>query len=156
MSKNMSFSKEYIQEIEEYLSMGFNVYIHSETGRVIGVPEDLEFLDLSIPEHEEIMDILENSIGEYDRLESWSASEAFEMMETFTEEYVSNSFLQKRLFDALSRKKPFRGFKAIIEGEDIYREMWFAYRDAWRLDYVERALNRMQREKDGTIENEEE
>lgn len=54
------------------------------------------------------------------------SSEAFRVMEAFVDQ-CSDDCLARALGQALHRRKPFRGFKAVLAAHPAQREAWFSF-----------------------------
>ena len=96
-------------------------YLDRETGEVIYLSED------GLEEEEEFRAGLEeDEAGRYVPIPSRPSHEGFKDMERFAS---SLPFGRARdtLFDALDRRKPFRGFKDALFGLGEVRQQWFDY-----------------------------
>lgn len=121
---------ELIKEIAELLDCGYRCYLHKRTGELLSLPdmennsfEDDEFFT-------EELEKLENEFSEYIEIERPSSRESYDIMVDFTNQLADNNALKSKLIEALNRRKPFREFKYQIDNSGIYRNEWFAFRDA--------------------------
>lgn len=137
-----NISEELIKEISEQLDCGFRVHIHKLSKNIIFSPnhEQFSYIDEDENPWAEEIEELEKNYLDYFEIDKWQSREAFDMMVEFTEQ-LNNKLLQKRLFEALNKRKPFREFKIIIENLSEYRQSWFDFKDKWQQAYVERQLD---------------
>lgn len=93
-----------------------------------------EALDLKNPEYpnledagsfEEYSEYFEYN-DNYEQIYNLSSNESYDMMKDFADS-LTNDQLQKKLYNALDNRKPFRNFKFIIENSEA-REDWFEFR----------------------------
>jgi len=63
-------------------------------------------------------------------------------MSDFAEQLTDNK-LQSQLFDALSRSKPFREFKFLIDNSGCFKQQWFDFKNKNLQDFVLRQLKRL-------------
>jgi len=64
-------------------------------------------------------------------------------MEEFTETLDDSNSLKNMLYEALSRGKPFRNFKNIIDNSGEYRQKWFAFERQWLKEWVREKIEHM-------------
>lgn len=121
---------EQIREIAEQIDCGNRCYLHKRTGELLSLPdvenssfEDVEFFTEELKK-------LENEYMEYIEIERPSSSESFNIMVDFTNQLADNNTLKNKLIEALNRRKPFREFKYQIDNSGIYRNEWFAFKNA--------------------------
>jgi hypothetical protein len=121
---------EQIREIAELLDCGYRCYLRKRTGELLSLPgmennafEGEEFFS-------EELEKLENEFNEYIEIERPSSHESFNIMVDFTNQLPDNNALKSRLIEALDRRKPFRDFKYQIDNSGIYRDEWFAFKNA--------------------------
>ena len=58
-------------------------------------------------------------------------------------EQVADQNLQSKLLNALSKNKPFKEFKFLIDNDPDYRQQWFDFKSEWQLDFVTKRVRRM-------------
>lgn len=127
--------KDTIKEIAEQLDCGFRAFVNKTTGRLIFVPDDRSFSDYDLEAWEPELTELENNFMDYWEIDKWTSSEAFDIMHEFTEQ-VTDKKLQSRLLESLSKRKPFREFKFIIDNSGDVRQQWFDFRNQWQQNFV--------------------
>ncbi|MFR9543585.1 MAG: UPF0158 family protein [Rikenellaceae bacterium] len=137
----MKIPQDTIKRIAEDLDCGMICIINLDTGEyetLLGDSYD-SFWDDDDPLREEITektDSWENSTT----IEPPHSGLSFRFMEQFTEEIVrEGSDLQESLYKAISKGKPFRNFKAIIDCSD-YRQAWFTFKAERMIEYVNSEL----------------
>jgi len=131
-----------IKEIAEQLDCGFRAFIHKTTRQLLFVPDENNLPGIDLDFWEEELEKLENNFTEYYEIDKWTSSEAFEIMSEFADQ-VSDNKLQSRLFDALRKNKPFRGFNFVIDSSGDFRQQWFTFKNKWQQGFVARQLNRL-------------
>jgi hypothetical protein len=129
-----------IKEIAEQLDCGFRVYLHKETLELAFLPNLDNYPDMDMELWGKDLKRLENNIMEYFEVEPMTSTESFRVMEGFMESLTDKNPLKERLFHALYNKKPFSGFKFIIDNSGEYRQRWFTYRDEAYQEHVKRQL----------------
>lgn len=126
--QNLPSSKQ-IDEIAENLECGFKCFWFPESQRLVSIiDEDPEEYYMNTGEDLQAeIDAIENAEEPYIELIKMSSTQAFQVMEEFTET-VDDRILQSKLLDILGRKKPFANFKHQIDNSGPYREAWFQFR----------------------------
>lgn len=121
---------EQIREIAEQIDCGNRCYLHKRTGELLSLPdmENNSFEDDEFFTDE--LEKLENEFSEYIEIERPSSHESFNIMVDFTNQLADNNALKSKLIEALNRRKPFREFKYQIDNSGIYRNKWFAFKNA--------------------------
>lgn len=140
----MKLSNQAIKQIAEELDIGMICYIHKET-------KECHFLiDTEHPDFDDASGLWDEAIKkvkdhmeQYIELRPMRSSEAFQIMKKFAQQ-VDHDDLERRLFNALNRRKPFPSFRRIVDdyvakGRDI-RQEWFDFRDAQQQEWVRREL----------------
>lgn len=129
---------EIVSKITDGIDSGFICYLNPET---LEIKEFFQQEDFDFEEHEAITGEeidsfdLENNFICFEPLESF---ESFQIMEEFADN-LEDARLQNRLINALSRRKPFANFKAIIDNSD-FRQDWFDFKKRWLENYVKELL----------------
>jgi hypothetical protein len=124
----------------EELKFGFEnneleVYLDTETGEVITWHADFDDAD-------EVRDRIEAGFGDrIRRVEPLESRIGFQIMEDFATS-IPELRLKSRLFEALSRSKPFRRFKDVLNSHLELRDRWFAFRDKALADHATAWLKR--------------
>ena len=127
------------KEITEQLDCGFRAFIHKITGQLLFVPDENSLTDIDLDPWDEELQQLEINFTEYYEIDKWTSRDMFEVMSDFAEK-ITESRLQSRLFDALSKNKPFKNFKFVIDNSGDFRQNWFDFKDKWQQDFVTRQL----------------
>jgi hypothetical protein len=106
------------KDLAELLASGMKCYVHKKTNEVVYFPDELRAGGL-VDEELWIDNItkVEEAYEEYVRVEAMSTRESFTMTERFVEA-VKEAPLHGRLIKALSRPKPFRNFKDVVENSE--------------------------------------
>ncbi len=126
-----------ISEIADSLNAGLVCYLNPHTLEKEEIPASiLENLMFNMDEIDEelygenpfyeVLKRIEQEWKGYITISPPESHRSFEFMEGFIQ-HIQNSGLQKRLSAALSRRKPFRNFKTIID-ESTERKNWFTYK----------------------------
>lgn len=104
-------------------------FLDTETGEILVLCRDWE-------DYEELSLRLDAGLGDrYRRIERLESGERFRIMQDFADA-LPESALRSRLFDALSRNKPFRRFKDIVHSDLALRDQWFAFCDDTHTQHV--------------------
>lgn len=114
-----------IADIAEGLMAGFRCYIKKEDGSVIETPDIGEFSDTYELWEDKINEIAQNSDSyvSIEKMDSWGS---FRLRERSID-IVTDQYLQRKLTDALSKRKPFRHFKFEIDNSGPWRNKWFEF-----------------------------
>jgi hypothetical protein len=133
-SKNLKIDlEELLLALEGFLSEEIEHYLDTETGEVIPLHEDFD-------DAAEIRERIDLGFGErYRRIEPLESHESFRIMEDFAASLPASP-TKLRLFDALSRSKPFRHFKDVVHSDLALRDQWFAFRDDAYAQYAQEWL----------------
>ncbi|MBL7765028.1 MAG: hypothetical protein JNJ58_02965 [Chitinophagaceae bacterium] len=129
-----------IKKIAENLECGMSGYWNKYTGELICLP-DIEPHDDHYSLYNEDFQKIKKHSKDYIEFERPSSRESFKIMEGFTEQLSDQNPLKSRLIQALYHKKPFQGFKHLIENSHEYRMQWFEYRNSQYLLLVINILN---------------
>jgi hypothetical protein len=141
----MELTEKQIEEIAEYLELGFKCYYNLKSDKIVTIPDfdswcsdNEEFWDDVIKELEENWD----DFYEFERVESRIS---YRFMADFAES-LDDTKLQDKLIKALNRPKPFRNFKWEIDDSGEYRQQWFDFKKScfiqWVKDQIEAYNNR--------------
>ncbi len=135
-----------IENIAEYLDTGMRAFYNKVTGETIFLPaedEDIEDFGLE-EEYADSLKKLKDEADDFVQIHKWSSREAFKCREEFADQLTENPQLQTKLFNALNNRKPFSGFRYVIDEEDKYRQQWFDYEANWIYNYVARELRHLE------------
>lgn len=119
---------EQIQEIADELDIGMQCYIHKVSGEIISLPND-DMLHMDESLFEEVLERLDNEAEYLIHIEAPTSSEKFKIMELFVDQLSDKNPLRHRLYQALSKSKPFRNFKYVIDNAGNERQQWFDFKD---------------------------
>jgi hypothetical protein len=134
----MKLPQDLITEIASELECGMLCFYHIPTGTLESHPDpDDPYFD---PEPwQDIMDKIESDRDNYIRIEKMNSHEAYEVMENFAFS-LSDTDFKDRIFDRLSKRKPFQNFKHLVENSK-YRQAWFDFRTQAYVKWVKRQLH---------------
>jgi len=132
-SDSSRYPKEIISAIAQEIDMGMICFLNTET---------LEFDSVLGQTYDAYWDEdAENNFNKevYDKVDGWKHSirieppqswQSFKIMEDFIETCISDDDpVKKRLWDAISRRKPFQSFKYVIDNSQ-YRQHWFDFKQS--------------------------
>lgn len=127
-----------VSGIADSLTAGFVSYVNPDTWEVEEIPQ------YALEEPEDYEAMTGESAGDFlmkhqewencVEIEPLGSNDSFKIMERFVEQ-VPDANLQKKLMDALNRRRPFANFKRIVDNSD-YRQDWFAFRQKRLEQYV--------------------
>ena len=133
----MTLTEEEIAEIAENLEMGMVCFYHRQTGEIEYFPDN-DSLYYDPEPWQETIDKIDNDWGNYERFEKMDSTEGFRVMEDFADS-LDDSHFKNRIFDQLSRRKPFQNFKNLIDFSP-YRQDWFAFKKQAYIEFVKQQL----------------
>ncbi len=122
--------KKVINRLAQNVDMGMTCGINLDTGEIICYQK--EFEDYFIEEDEEYQYFVEDK----NKVEAWarkcviepiSSREGYKIMEEFVEQKIKDEKDRERLFNILSRRRPFANFRNYID-RSPYREKWFEFK----------------------------
>ncbi|TKB98020.1 UPF0158 family protein [Pedobacter cryotolerans] len=116
-----------IKEITEQLDCGFCCYYNKISGEVVSIPDFEDTIDDIAEFYGEDLAKIKKDKKNFVIITKPSSREGFEIMEDFAQQ-LTDEMLQKKLLDALEKKRPFAHFKAIIEDASDYRQQWFDFK----------------------------
>lgn len=129
----MTISEEHISELADLLDCGLICYYHCPTGSIKSFPDnDDPFVDQEL--WPDSIDEIEADWDNYLVFKQMGSNEAFRIMEKFGDAVADNRFRDK-IFQQLSKRKPFHHFKNLIDSSD-YRQAWFDFKRAAYIKYV--------------------
>lgn len=138
MKNNLKYTGELIKSIAGEIDMGMICFLNTDTlevESVMGAGYDAHNdpgFDYYFREVYDKVDSWQNFI----RIEPPESWQSFKIMEGFIETCIpDNDPVKNRLWDAISRRKPFRNFKLIIDNSR-YRQDWFDFKQAWMEEFV--------------------
>jgi Uncharacterised protein family (UPF0158) len=136
-----------IKDIAGELDCGMICYIHRKTLEIIIIP-DFDNMYGDTDGWEEDLEKIEGNEDDYLRIEKPDGRDSFEIMESFVDNLPDSVTAKKYLYIAINNKKPFAGFRNIIDSEGDMREQWFAHKEKCMMEYVRECI-----EADETNEN---
>lgn len=129
-----------ICEIADHLDCGNDCYYNPKIAELIFIPHDLDdYYTGSDGFWEKELEKIDEDFGSYIKFEIPNSFESFRIMERFLEE-VEDPILKSRLISALSKRKPFRNFKNLIDNSN-YRNKWFEFKKQELEHMVRRNFN---------------
>jgi hypothetical protein len=115
----VNLTEKQISEIAELLDSGLICFFNRRTRSIDYHPDPLDpYFD---PEPwQETMDKIEEYWDDYERIDKMDSNSAFQVMEEFVDSINEQKF-KDRLYNILSRPKPFANFKSEVETSNIDR-----------------------------------
>lgn len=131
MSDNGSkYPKELISNIAQEINMGMICFLNTDTmeyDSIMGKSYDAYWTNDYSDLYQEVykkVDTWEHSI----RIEPPESRQSFHIMEQFIANCIpDNDAIKNRLWNAISKRKPFQNFKFIIDNSP-YRQCWFDFK----------------------------
>ena len=109
----MKYKEENIKEIADLIDCGHICFLNKKDGSFEYHPKEIDlFFDEENP-WQDILDRIENNLGDYIKIEQMDANHSFQVMELFIEK-VNSDELREKLLNTLSRPKPFGNFKLTL------------------------------------------
>jgi Uncharacterised protein family (UPF0158) len=136
-----TFTKEHIKEIAEQIDCGFRAFYHRQTGDLLFIPDSLKHPEMETEAWEEDIEKLDNNFSDYAEIEAMNSTDSFQLMHDFTELLDNSNLLKNKLRIALTRKKPFREFKFVIDNSGDYRQQWFDFKNLKLKQWVENQID---------------
>ncbi|WP_018615738.1 UPF0158 family protein [Segetibacter koreensis] len=141
-----TFTKEQIKEISEQLDCGFRAFYHKQTGELIFVPDTNRHIGMDTDAWQDELDKLDENFLDYHEIDAMEASDSFRVMADFVKQ-LTDTKLKDELIKALSRNRPFREFKFVIDNAGEQRQCWFAFKSKRYIEWTEEQL-KMQKDID--------
>ena len=138
-----TLTQEQIKEIVQELDCGNKCFVHKETNELIFIPDTDRNPTMDTEFFEEELEKIDNNFDDYNVIETLESSESFEIMADFTEQLEDNNNLKTKLANALSKKKPFREFKFVMDNSGAYRQEWFDFKNSKLEEFVKNRLNEL-------------
>jgi hypothetical protein len=129
---------EAINEIVGDLDLGLKCFIHKTNKTIVSIP-DIDNDPDGGEFWQDQMDEIENNSDSYVEIERMGSGESFKTMSDFAAT-LEASRLKDKIDEVLSRPKPFKNFKAIIDNSGPVREEWFAFKKQYVIEWVKRQL----------------
>ena len=142
----MTFTEHQIKEISEQLDFGFRVFYHKKKGDLIFVPNLDMHSEMDTEAWEDEFATLKKHGRDYNEIEAMESSDSFQVMTDFAEQ-LTDPNLRDKLTSALSKKKPFREFKFVIDNSGEQREQWFQYKNRRCIEWTMEQI-RIQKDRD--------
>lgn len=138
MESYLEYPKEVITNIAQEIDMGMICFLNTDTmefDSILGESYDAywtgEYNDLYQEVYDKV-DSWEHSI----RIEPPESRLSFNIMERFIDNCIpDNDTIKIRLWNAISKRKPFQNFKFIIDGSK-YRQSWFDFKQSQMEQFV--------------------
>lgn len=131
-----------IRRIAQEIDMGMICFLNTDTmeyDSVFGQSYDAYYTSDYDDLYQEVYDKVagwEHSI----RIEPLESRESFQIMERFIEICIpDNDMIKVRLWNAISKRKPFQNFKFIIDNSE-YRQCWFDFKQSQMELFVQNQL----------------
>ena len=133
----MKLTENQISEIAELLDAGLICFFHRPTGSIDYHPDPLDPYFDAEP-WQETIDKIEELWDDYERIDKMDSNTAFRVMEAFADS-INEKKVKSKLYNLLSRPKPFSNFKAEVE-TSIYRQDWFDFKKEAYIDWVKKQI----------------
>ncbi len=143
----MKLTEKQINEIAEQLDCGLRCFYNRKTGEIKMLINQNHWIGADETLWEEDSDEIDENWPDYFEFEGFETHESFKIMADFADT-VDNPILQKKLFNALNKSRPFRNFKWLIDNSGEYRQQWFDYKHRRYVDWVKEQIDIEQRSKD--------
>lgn len=128
-----------IREIADCLDAGMRCYYNRLTGEIKSVIDFNSWSDADEELWEDDLNEIEEHIDNYFVFENMSSSDSFKVMADFVD-VVVDSRIQTILIKALTKSKPFRNFKHVIDNSGKYRQQWFDFKKSRYIDWVKHQI----------------
>ena len=119
-----------IKEIAQELDCGNECYFNQKTNELICLPNADLMAEAGEDYYKEIFQEdfkkIESQKKDLMKFEVLESFESFKIMEDFKNQVKDDEF-EKKLDQALNRRKPFQNFKNLIDNSE-YREKWFQFK----------------------------
>lgn len=135
-----------INEIAQDLDCGFKCYLNKKTGELISIPDELKNPEMDTEDWLDEIEKIENNIDNYYEIDPLKSSDSFKIMEDFAYTLDDSNSLKDKLIQALSKRKPFREFKFVIDNSDKYRQKWFDFKNQELQNWVSEKVNEINNE----------
>lgn len=139
---NGKYTPELIKGIAENIGCGHVCFLNPETLEVIEIPqgflEENEYFEEDFFKAD--LDRIDHEWRKFIRIEPPESFESFKFMEQFARYEVQDIVIQDSLINALSKGKPFRNFRNVVESSDC-RQQWFDFHQLCLEEYVRHHLN---------------
>lgn len=136
-----TLTQEQIKEIAEQLDCGFRCFWNKTNGDLLFVPDTLKYPDMEMDSWSDEMKKLNDNFDEYKEIDSLGSHDSFEIMGDFIQTLSDSNKLKGKLIVALNRRKPFAGFKFLIDNSGDYRQKWFEFKTMKVQEWVVKKAN---------------
>ena len=133
----MTLSDQHISEIAELLDCGLICFYHRPTATIQSHP-DTNDPHFDPEPWQEVINKIENDQNNYDKFEKMNSNEGYRVIENFAHSLTDINF-RDRILDRLSIRRPFQGFKHLIDSSDHLQE-WFDFKKNAYIDFVKRQI----------------
>lgn len=132
-----TYSPELISSLAGEINAGLICHLNPDSLEVIAIPKDV-FDDLeseNIAFYQTDLNRIESEWNNCITIEPPEPFESFKFMEQFARYEVQDKAIQDRLLFALSKGKPFRNFREIVDSSE-FRQQWFDFHQLCLEEYV--------------------
>lgn len=113
--------EEFIMGMEGFPSGEVSYVLDMASGAVMPLFEEDD-------DYDALCEQIDSEPDRYQHIERLDSHESFRIMENFAAS-LPESKMKDALFEALSRNRPFRRFKDVVERDLTLRDRWFAFRE---------------------------
>jgi len=138
MADQSKYPKEVIINIAQEIDMGMICFLNTDTmefDSVLGQSYDTYWTG----DHDDLYQKVYAKVDSWEhsvRIEPPESWQSFKIMESFIENCIpDNNPIQSRLWNAISRRRPFQNFKFIID-KSKYRQLWFDFKQSQLEQFV--------------------
>lgn len=128
----LKYPQKVITNIAQEIDMGMICFLNTDTmefDSVLGESYDTYWTGDHNDLYREVYDKVNNWEHSI-RIEPLDSQQSFNIMERFIENCIpDNDTIKSRLWNAISKRKPFQNFKSIIDNSK-YRQHWFDFKQA--------------------------
>jgi hypothetical protein len=136
----LNLTDKQILEIADTLETGMKCYYNIKTGKIKEIPDFDTWTEIDDEVWEKDLNEIDEHPDDYLEFEGFSSNESFQIMADFAES-ITDTKLQKNLFHALNRPKPFQNFRGQINISGDFRKQWFEFR---RMRFIEQVKKQIE------------
>jgi len=139
----MHLPKEKLVDIAGELEMRMICFIHCQTAELISYPQDEDFGGYFLEEENpwrQYKEKVNSDRSNYIEIEPMPSSIKYKLMEDFANT-IKDNWLHDQLIKALTGKKPFAHFNALIhQVSESHKKAWFAFKQEKTVEWIKDQL----------------
>ncbi|MCK6614217.1 MAG: UPF0158 family protein [Ignavibacteriaceae bacterium] len=136
----LNLTDKQILEIADTLEAGMKCYYNIKTGKIKEIPDFDTWTEIDDEVWEKDLNEIDEHPDDYLEFEGLITNESFQAMADFAES-ITDIKLQKKLFNALNKPKPFQNFRGQIDISGDFRTQWFDFR---RMRFIEKVKKQIE------------